>query len=167
MRRFLLLLATVAAVVAGVAASATAVPPGRSHVVLSHNWRGLTFVSGLGACPIFGPTSDPFLAFRDVNLTDHLNVTFTDFEGGPLLVYNSVATLEGVINTAAGSYRVAGHFVEQDHVRGDPDIFVGTSGHATISGPGGVVTGAATFNDLGGPPEFDLLFSSVTICRLR
>jgi len=166
MRRFLLLFAAAAAVVGAASGSATAVRAGTTHDVVSHNWRGITFVGGLGGCALFGPASDPE-AFRDVDLTDHLNVTFSDFQGGPLLVYNSVATLNGVIDTPAGSYRVAGHFVEQNNVRDDPDIFIGTGGHATISGPGGVVTGAATFRDLGGPPEFDVLFSSITTCHLR
>jgi hypothetical protein len=39
----------------------------------------------------------------------------------------------------------------------------------TISGPGGTAVGRATFQDLLDfpPPEFDLLFTSVTSCQLR
>ncbi len=166
-RKFLLLLAIATAVVAGAAGSATAVPAGTTHVVESHHWQGLTFVLGLGSCGLFGAATDPFVAFRDVDLTDELNVSFSDFQGGPLVVYNSVATLHGVIDTPDGRYRVAGHFVEENNVRGDPNIFIGTAGHVTISGPGGVVTGSATFRDLGGPPEFDILFTSINVCHLR
>jgi hypothetical protein len=41
-------------------------------------------------------------------------------------------------------------------------------GHATITGPGGPVVGEATFLDLieFPPSELDLVFSSITACRL-
>jgi hypothetical protein len=163
-RKFLLLLAIAGAVMAGVAGSATALPGGTTHVVSSNNWQGLTFVLGLGSCDLFRAADPSFLVFRDVNLTDELNVTF---EGGPLFVYNSTATLHGVINTPDGRYTVAGHFVEENNERSPGNAFIATSGHATISGPNGVVSGAAKFQDLGGPPEFDLNFTSLTVCNLK
>jgi len=166
-RKLLLLLMVAAAVVASVAGSATAVPAGSVRVVSSKNWRGLTYVLGLGSCDLFGAADPASVVFRDVNLTDHLNVTFTDFEGGPLQIYNSVATLHGVINSADGRYAVAGVFAEKDVRDPGGNAFIGTSGYATIVGPRGVVTGAATFRDLGGPPEFDLIFTGVTACVLK
>jgi hypothetical protein len=163
-RKFVLLLAIAGAVVAGVAGSATALPGGTTHVVSSNNWRGLTFILGLGSCDLFRAADPSFLGFRDVNLTDELNVTF---EGGSLFVYNSTATLHGVINTADDRYTVAGHFVEENNERSPENAFIATSGYATISGPNGVVSGAARFQDLGGPPEFDLIFTSLTVCNLK
>ena len=85
----------------------------------------------------------------------------------PLDVFNSVATLHGVINTADGPYRVNGTFTEDHNIRDPGNPFIGTSGYAKIRGPKGVVFGSAKFQDPEGPPEFDLNFTSITACHLR
>ena len=167
MRKVLLLLAVAGTVVAGVAGSATASPGGKTHLVYSHNWRGLTYVTGLGSCDLFHAADPSFVFFRDVDLTAELNITYELEADLPFLIYDSAATLHGVINTPDGQYRVAGHFIEENNERPPGHAFIATSGHATISGPTGVVVGAARFQDLGGPPEFDLIFTSLTVCNLK
>jgi len=50
-----------------------------------------------------------------------------------------------------------------------PPLYFSGAGDVTITGPGGTVHGQATFQDLSAfpPPEFDLLFTSITSCHLR
>jgi hypothetical protein len=157
----LIALAVVAIAAAVGAAGVRASPGDTTHLVTSDTWHGITYVTGLESCDLLGGS-----VFTDVDLTDQINITYT--LNGSFLV-NGVASFHGVINTPSGQYRVAGQSVEQDAVLSQLGPFVGTDGHATISGPNGVVTGEATFQDLTsfGPPEFDILFSNVTACNLR
>jgi len=173
MRRLLIVLA-VAAVAALVLASAfvggaTASAPGTEHAVYSHNWQGITFVSGLDTCPLFGANPDPYYVFHDVDLTDHINSTYTLIPPGPLNQIDSVGSVDGVINAPDGAYTVAGGGFKEHRIDQLAPLFFSGTGHATISGPGGTVVGQAVFQDLlDFPPlEFDLLFTSITACHLK
>jgi hypothetical protein len=118
-------------VLVGEAAGATA---NRQHAVYSHNWRGITFLTGLESCPLFGSTPDAFYVFDDTALTDHVNSKYTPV-AGPLFQIDSVGVLNGVINTSQGTFRVSGGaFKEHREDLLDPLYFSG-SGSATISGP--------------------------------
>lgn len=175
MRRFLLLLMTAAAVLAAVAGSATASPPGTQHLLITHHWGpayippfGDTYIGGLRSCNLFGSV-DPWALFHDVDLTDHINSTISDASNGNgLMLFDSVATLHGVINTPDGSYTVAGQFNEYRVDWLAPWYFDG-SGRATISGPHGVVSGEAEFLDLTEwpPLEFAVHFTDLTVCNLK
>jgi hypothetical protein len=162
MRAFLALLAAAVAAATITAGGSSASPPGETHLVISNNWQGLTFVVGLESCDLLGD-----VAFRDVDLTDHLNIWYTWVENG--ILANSTATYGGVINTPAGTYRVHGQSVEENGLWGLLGPFIGTDGHATIKGPNGVVSGAARFQDLldWGPPEMDIIFTSIEVCKLK
>ena len=173
MRRLLTLLATfgLASAFAGGAYASTGTP-GQGHAEFSDNWQGITFVGGLGDCPIFSDTpvvlqGSPFYVFHSVNLTDEINDTWTDLGTG-LYDINSVGSVHGVIYASDGTYRVSGGGFHEHRLDSYPFYFSGT-GHATISGPGGTVTGRAIFQDLlqFPPQEFDLDYTSVTSCRLK
>jgi hypothetical protein len=166
-RRLLLLLATLglASVLVG---GAYASSPGTEHFVYSDNWRGITFVSGLDSCPLFGAGADPYYVFEDVNLTDHINSIDTDLNNS-LFEIDSVGSVQGVINAADGTYYVSGGGIKEHRIGPTaPPYFSGT-GHVTITGPSGTVAGTATFQDLLGfpPPEFDFFFTSVTSCQRK
>jgi hypothetical protein len=171
MRR-LVLLAAMLVLASGLAGAATASEPGTQHLVVSHAWRGITFVGGLDSCPVFGPNpGSPSYVFDDVELRDHVNSRFSPTPldpSGLLWQIDSVGELHGVIHTTNGTYTVAGGGFREDRVgQLAPWYFAGT-GHATITGPGGTVVGEATFLDLieFPPSELDLVFSSITACRL-
>ena len=173
MRRLLMTLATATAaglvLVNAFVGGASASPAG-SHTVYSHHWQGITFVGGLDSCPVFGAGTGPFYVFRDVDLTDHINSTQTPIPPDNFFVqFDSVGSVEGVINAPDGTYQVAGGGIKE-HRSGSPDPpYFSGSGHLVISGPGGTVVGEGVFQDLTtfGPPELDLLFSSVTACHLN
>ena len=149
---------------------ATASPRGAQHTVYSNNWQGITFVNGIDACPVFGAAGGPNYVFQSVDLTDHINGTSTPIPPDNFLnQFDSVGSVHGVINASDGTYRVAGGGFKENRTGPiAPSYFSGT-GHLTISGPGGTVSGQAVFQDLLGfpPPEFDLLFTSVTSCHLK
>lgn len=154
------------AFVGGAAAS----PPGTQHAVYSNNWQGITFVSGLDSCPLFGATPYPYYVFRDVDLTDHINSTYTPIPPEDFLYqFDSVGSVDGVINAPDGTYHVAGGGFKEHRIDAIAPLYFSGTGHAVISGPGGTVVGQATFQDLLGfpPQEFDLLFTSITACHLR
>jgi hypothetical protein len=168
-RRLSVLLATfgLASVFVG---GAIASAPGALHSVYSDNWQGITFVSGLDSCPLFGAGADPFYVFEDVNLTDHIDSTYTPIPPDDFLYQiDSVGSVHGVINAPDGRYTVAGGGIKEHRVDTLAPLFFSGTGQMTISGPGGTVVGKATFQDLLGfpPQEFDLLFSSVTSCHLN
>jgi hypothetical protein len=166
MRR-VFLLAVSLTLASWLAGTAVASAPGVQHSLVTHTWQGTTFVGGLDSCPILGATSSSLYALRDVELTDHINSTFTAVEE-PLFQIDSVGSVHGVINTSEGTYTVAGGGLKE-HRLGElaPWYFSGT-GHVVISGPGGTVVGDATFQDLSEfpPTEFDVLFTSITACHL-
>jgi hypothetical protein len=165
MRRLVVLVVTL--VVAGALAEGAAAFRG-THFVVSNNWQGITFVSGLDSCPLFGATPYAWYAFGNVNLTDQINVLTTPY-GEPLEQFDSVGAVHGVINAPDGTYTVAGGGFKE-HRLGDfaPWYFSGT-GQVTITGPAGTVVGQATFQDQTDDPplEFDLFFTGITTCRLR
>lgn len=150
---------------AGAAAGATG---STQHAVYSHNWQGITFVTGLDSCPLFGSTPYSFYVFDHVDLTDHINSKYTAV-ADPLFQIDSVAALNGVINTPRGAFTVTGGAFREDRIDLLDPLYFSGSGTATISGPGGTVTGQADFQDLTDfpPPEFDLLFTSITTCHLK
>lgn len=152
----------------GFVEGATARTPGTQHPVYSDNWQGVTFVAGLDACPLLGATPDPNYVFNDVDLTDHVNSTYTPTANEPLYQIDSVGTVHGVINAPDGTYRVDGGGFKEDRVGDLAPLYFSGAGHVTISGPGGTVVGRAVFQDLLGfpPPEFDLSFTSITSCHL-
>lgn len=154
---------------AGVVGRATAQAGGAQHAVYSDHWQGITFVAGLDTCPLLGASPNPYYVFDDTSLTDHVNSTYTPTADEPLYQIDSVGTVHGVLDAPDGTYSVAGGGF-QEHRIGDlaPLYFSGT-GLVTISGPGGTVVGKAMFQDLLGfpPPEFDLLFTSITSCHLN
>lgn len=167
MRR-LLLFVVILVLGAALVGEATGSTGSTQHAVYSHNWRGITFVTGLDSCPLFGSTPYPFYVFDNADLTDHINSKYT-VVADPVFQIDSVGTLNGVISTPRGTFTVTGGgFKEHRLDQLDPLYFSG-SGTATISGPGGTVTGQATFQDLTDfpPPEFDLFFTNITSCRLK
>lgn len=172
MRRLLVLLATfgMAIAFAGGAYASTGTP-GEGHFEYSDHWNGITFVGGLDSCPIFGAypiPGFPFYVFHSVNLTDEINSTWTPYNGGPLYNINSVGAVHGLINASDGTYHVSGGGFKEHRIDSLPLYFSGL-GHATITGPGGTVTGKAVFQDLLSfpPQEFDLDFTSITSCHLN
>lgn len=138
------------------------------HAVYSHTWGGVTFVTGLSGCPLFGSDPDPFYAFDDVALTDHINSKYTPI-ADPLFQIDSVGTVSGVIDTPSGTFTVSGGAFKEHRVDVLDPLYFSGSGPATISGPGGTVIGQAVFQDLTGfpPPEFDLFFTTITSCHLN
>ena len=153
-------------VLAGEAAGATA---NAQHAVYSHNWRGITFLTGLESCPLFGSTPDAFYVFYDTDLTDHINSKYSPV-ADPLFQIDSVGVLNGVINTTSqGTFTVAGGGFKEHRVDLLDPLYFSGSGTATISGPSGTVTGRAVFQDLTDfpPAEFDLFFTSITSCHLK
>ena len=113
---------------------AIASAPGTGYV-FSHNWQGITYLSGLETCPLFGATPYPWYVLRNVDLTDQISSTYTP-STDPLWQIDSVGTVHGVINAPDGRYTVAGGAFKEHRI-GDlaPWYFSGT-GLATISGPG-------------------------------
>jgi hypothetical protein len=138
------------------------------HAVYSHNWQGITFLTGLDTCPLFGSTPYPFYEFDTTNLTDHINSKYTPVTE-PVFQIDSVGTLNGLINTPSGNFTVAGGAFKEHRVDQLDPLYFSGSGIATISGPTGTVTGRAVFQDLTDfpPAEFDLLFTSITSCHLK
>jgi hypothetical protein len=162
-----LLLLPVAVLLASAFVGRAVAAPGTTHVAYSHNWQGITFVTGLESCPIFGASS-AFDAFPNVNLTDHIVSAFTPYDE-PLYQIDSVGSVRGVIDAPDGAYTVAGGGFKEHRIDTLDTPFFSGSGHLTITGPGGTVVGQAVFQDLSEfpPPEFDLLFTSVTSCHLK
>jgi hypothetical protein len=141
---------------------------GTQHAVYSHTWRGVTFVTGLSSCPVFGPIPNPIYEFDDVALTDHINSKDTPI-ADPLFQIDSVGTLNGAIDTPSGAFTVTGGAFKEHRVDVLDPLFFSGSGQAIISGPGGTVIGRAVFQDLADfpPPEFDLFFTTITSCHLN
>lgn len=150
------------------AGSATASPRATQHAVYSDTWQGITLVVGLDSCPVLGPNPSPWYMFGAVDLTDHIDSTYTPATE-PLYQIDSVGSVHGVIDAPDGTYRVAGGGLKEHRTDALTPLFFSGTGHVTISGPGGTVVGTATFQDLTRfpPPEFDLDFTSVTSCHLR
>jgi hypothetical protein len=174
MRRLLIVLAVAAAaglvLASAFVGGATASPPGTQHAVYSDNWQGITFVSGLDTCPLFGATPYPYYVLRDVDLTDRINSTYTAIPPEDFLYQiDSVGSVAGVINAADGTYHVAGGGFKEHRIDPLAPLYFSGTGQATISGPSGTVVGQAIFQDLLGfpPPEFDLLFTGITTCHLK
>lgn len=67
-----------------------------------------------------------------------------------------------MIDGSDGPSHVAGRGFKENRTGTFPLYFSGT-GHVTIDGPGGKVSGTATFQDLLSfpPPEFDLFFTGI------
>lgn len=169
MRRGLLLLLVALVSAAGFVGVATARAPEAQHAVYSDNWQGITYVAGLGTCPLLGTAPSPYYVFGDVDLTDHINSTYTPIANQPLYQIDSVGTVHGLINASDGTYKVAGGGFRENRTGDLALLYFSGTGHVTISGPGGTVVGEATFQDLLGfpPAEFDLLFTSITSCHLK
>ena len=146
----------------GSAGASSAASGGETHLVTSNHWTATTFVTGLESCDLLGG-----FVFHNVDLTDQINVTYST--PNPLFLLNGVASFHGVINTPSGQYHVDGSSTARNVVTSILPPFIGTDGHATISGPTGIVTGRATFQDLlwFPPAEFDILFRSITNCKLK
>lgn len=161
---FVVMLVLGGALAGGAAGSAG----GTQHAVYSDTWQGVTFVTGLSGCPLFGPNPNPFYAFDDVALTDHINSKYTPI-ADPLFQIDSVGTLNGVINTPSGTFTVSGGAFKEHRVDVLDPLYFSGSGLATISGPGGTAIGRAVFQDLAGfpPPEFDLFFTTITSCHVN
>lgn len=166
MRRILLLLLTSLALAGTCAGASTASP--LQHVDYSDTWHSTTIVTGLQSCPLFGTTQNPFYEFGEVDLTDHINSTYTPLAQQPLYQIDSVGSVRGVIDAPDGTYHVAGGGFKEHRIDQLTPLYFSGTGHVTISGPGGTVDGRATFQDLSAfpPPEFDLLFTDVTGCHL-
>lgn len=95
-----------------------------------------------------GPVLDEILQTREVDL--HATITGT------------------LIDTRGAVYNVSGTFRQT----GETPPFFGVpffgAGRLTIAGPGGVVSGTATFVDVAtGPPELDFYFSGFDVCKIR
>jgi hypothetical protein len=78
------------------------------------------------------------------------------------------ASVTGTVADSAGSvYHASGHFSEAStrDLFADFEVMFRGTGTMTIAGPGGVISGKAQFVALGGPPEFDVTFTSVTVCH--
>jgi len=78
------------------------------------------------------------------------------------------ASVTGTVADSAGAvYNASGHFTEastRDLFADFSVLFRGT-GTMTIAGPGGVISGKAQFVALGGPPEFDVTFTTINTCN--
>jgi hypothetical protein len=168
MRRLLLLVIVI--LTGALAAEAQAAPSGAQHTVYSDNWQGTTFVTGLDACPLLGSNPDPYYVFFDVDLTDHINSTYTPIPPDDFLYqFDSVGSVHGVINAPNGVYHVSGGGIKEHRVDPLDPLYFSGQGEVTISGSRGTVTGQATFQDLLGfpPPEFDFFFTRITACSLK
>ena len=144
------------------------------HQTWSNTWPYDTAVafdtSAVDVCPMFPgpltPTYYPSYQFSDVNLTDYVKITFHPAGGGNFRV-KGVATVEGVINAANGSYTVTSGTLKEDRTTDLFTIFLG-SGPVTITGPGGTVSGRAEFLDSSTdyPAAMSFLFTSIKSCNL-
>jgi hypothetical protein len=164
-----LLLPFVLLVLAGVSAgAATGSAPGAQHAVYSDHWQSTTFVGGLESCPLFGPTSASLYEFDDVDLRDHIESRYTPLAEEPLYRIDSVGSVHGMIDAPDGIYRISGAGLKEHRTDQLVPLYFSGVGHVSISGPRGTVAGTATFQDLIAfpPPEFDVLFTSVTTCHL-
>lgn len=164
----LLLLAAILVLGCVLVGQAAGSPRNSQHAVYSHNWQGVTFLTGLEGCPLFGSARYPAYEFETADLTDHINSRYTPATE-PLFQIDSLATVSGVINTPRGAFTVAGGAFQEHRVdQLDPLYFSGI-GAATISGPTGTVTGNAIFQDLADfpPGEFDFFFTDITSCHLK
>jgi hypothetical protein len=166
--RRIILFVTILVLGAALVGEAAGAAGSAQHAAYSHRWGGITFVTGLDSCPLFGSSPNPFYAFDDVDLTDHINSKYTPVTD-PFFQIDSVGTVNGVINTTRGAFTVAGGGFKEHRVDQLDPLYFSGSGAATISGPGGTVTGRAIFQDLTDfpPPEFDLFFTSITSCHLK
>jgi len=96
-----------------------------------------------------GPILDPVLGTQDVELH---------------------ATVHGTVrDTLGNTYTVAGSFQESGTTQFPAfEVPFQGSGHLTIAGPAGVVSGDATFVDVTlGPPEWDFYFTDIQVCAIR
>ena len=169
MRRSLLFLLVSLALAGVYVGGSTASARGTEHADYSDTWRNTTFVTGLESCPLLGATQTGSYVFGEVDLTDHINSTYTPLAQQPLYQIDSVGSVHGVIDAPDGTYEVAGGGFKEHRVDQLTPLYFSGAGHVTVTGPGGTVHGLATFQDLSSfpPPEFDLLFTSVTSCHLR
>jgi hypothetical protein len=168
------MVALVAAAVLAVA-SAGASASSTRHQTWSNNWQFDTFVaydtSLVNICPLFPgspiPASSPTYAFSAANLTDYVKVTLIPASSPPLLRIKGSATVGGVIDASNGTYTVTGGPFKEDRINTDFWIFLG-SGPVTISGPGGTVSGEATFLDTSTdfPSAMSFEFTSINSCKL-
>lgn len=176
MRRLLVLLPTLVVALIVVVGASAGTAHHQGHETFSDNWQGITFVGGLSSCPIFPADSEFILNgsdffnvfFSGTNLTDHINDRVVpDAANDGLFIFSGVASVHGTITASNGVYTVSGGGFHENRLDGFPYYFAG-SGHATITGPGGTVTGTATFQDLLDfpPQEFDLDFTSISSCHL-
>jgi hypothetical protein len=80
------------------------------------------------------------------------------------------ADVHGTMSDANGNvFRVSGNF-DESGLTPFPDFFVpfDGSGHLTISGPAGVVSGDADFVDVTDfPQEWDFYFTNIRVCTIR
>ena len=164
----LLLLAAILVLGGALVGEATGSARGSQHAVYSHNWQGISFVSGLDRCPLFGRIADAFYEFDSVDLTDHINSRYTPATE-PLFQIDSVGSLNGVINTPRGAFTVAGGAFREHRVDQLDPLYFSGAGAATNSAPTGSVTRQAHFQDLTDipPAEFDLFFTKITSCHLE
>jgi len=168
--------ALLSAVVVLVAGSAGASAATVLHFTYSHNWQGDTFVafdtSRTTICPVFpgepDPTFYPSYSFSDVNLTDQVTSTYIAYRP-PLWRMESIGTVSGVIYAADGSYTVTSGTLKENRVGDIAFSFFKGSGLVTISGPGGTLTGRATFTDLSQEDSQSegFLFTNVISCQLN
>jgi hypothetical protein len=80
------------------------------------------------------------------------------------------AEIHGTMADASGNvFRVVGSFDESGTTPfPDFEVAFDGSGHVRMTGPAGTVSGDATFVDVtAGPPEWDVYFTSVEVCKIR
>jgi hypothetical protein len=124
--------------------------------------------------PIFTWPSESGYMFDSVNLTADIKRTDLPYSSdGSLWRLKAVGRVDGVINAADGTYTVTSGALKEDRIDSLLDgwlLFQG-SGRVTITGPGGTVTGKATFTDTTRDyPIFEIetfSFTSITRCHLN
>jgi hypothetical protein len=164
------------AAVAAFAAPAGASPvPGATFVQFDlEPWPASFLTSPFGALtPLFLPTSS--CAFSPSRDASGLSASVAGWRGPqlddllPIRQVDLHALVRGTLMDTRGyTYNVSGSFRETGLTPPFFDVPFFGSGHVTVAGPGGIVSGDAVFVDVTDPPlEWDFYFSKIQICNIR
>lgn len=149
----------------GLAATATAAPINGAERRTFEVSSGPTFFQAPAACPSF-----PDLTGRTPNLRTSIAGWYGPADDTGVFEVELKATVVGTVSDVAGNvYRVAGHFTEKGarNLFTDFQVFFRGSGDLVVTGPAGRYVGRATALVLGGPPERQLAFTKMGLCRTR
>lgn len=175
MKRFLILAAVAAvAAVLGVSAVRAAPIPGGTHVSGTYSPPDYLFLGAAGGGDGLTNLGCPFVLHDYGDAAEGtLTATYNGWIGP--IDQNTFAQqvllrshLSGTVQDVAGnSYTARGNFTDNStHADAFSDLQFDGVGKIRLSGPAGVVAGTAEFRFVEGPPEDDLLFTSIKTCTI-